>query len=228
MAASWAVVRKQFARSLIARLSPAQLRGEFRDSAWWAADSGLSYLTGQIDGPILASALGLAQAGIYQSGNRFVQAACAVAVVLSNIHIPRLAADGPGRPRIGREWRIYLEFVALGAAAGMGFVLFGPLISRFLLGPAYAEVDQLWLGFGAFVFARYLGAAMGVSLSAHSRPSIRVAAQLCGLLVLAGGFAYALPRFGLVSAPWVMAMATMVIAIIYAAAVLRFNLGKTA
>lgn len=223
--AAWLMVQQQFGRSMIELMPLANVRGHFKDAGWWAADSGLSYLCQQIDGPVLAQVLGLTAAGVYQSGNRFVQAGLAISVVLTNVHVPRLAGSAAttAQARMSREWRIFAEFVGLGALGAAALLIVGPLISRFLLGSAYAAVDQLWPGFAAFLVARYLGAALGTSLAARALPATRVAAQLCGLLVLAAGFTLVLPQYGIVAAPWIMTAGSAVIVLIYAGALFRLN-----
>jgi len=64
-----------------------------KDGWGWAADSGLSYLNGQIDGLLVVGIFGLQVAGVYQAGARFVQAGLALVLVLAGIHIPRLTAE---------------------------------------------------------------------------------------------------------------------------------------
>jgi O-antigen/teichoic acid export membrane protein len=188
-----------------------------RGSTSWAADSGLGYLSGQVDALIIPQLLGLAPAGIYQSGGRFSQAALGLAAILSNVHIPRLAGDTDDPTRVRREWRVIAEFSLVGAVFALAMLFAGPLATRYLLGPSYAEVDRLWAGFAAFLFARYSAAGVGVVLSARGRPALRVAAQLAGLLTIVIGFFVALPVLGLPAAPWIMAAGAVTTALVYAA-----------
>jgi O-antigen/teichoic acid export membrane protein len=184
-----------------------------RKSRAWAADAGLGYLSGQIDGLMVAHLLGLTAAGLYQSGGRFVQTALGLGSILSNIHIPRLASRGAASGAV--EWRMIVEFVIFGLLFGAFFVLAGPLITRFVLGSQYQAVDALWPGFAAFIAARYLAAAFGAALSASARPMLRVGGQLAGLIVIVAGFFVVLPRFGLPAGPWIMAAGAAVTAVAY-------------
>lgn len=202
-----------------------QTLGGLREAGWWAADNGMGYVASQIDGPIIAAVFGLSAAGLYQGAARFVQASLAAAVVLTNIHIPRLASAASGGPRFREEWRMFAEFTLVGAGLAVFFVVGGPYLTHFLLGDAFAKVDELWPGFAAFVFGRYVAAAFGMSLSAHAQPAMRVAAQVGGLAALAGGFWWGLPRYGLVAGPWTLAAASAVTGIIYAGAYVRLALG---
>ena len=196
--------RRLFASQPSAPFDLADIGRAIGGSLSWAADGWLTFLNSQIDGLLLVPLLGLAAAGFYQSGTRFVQAALAVAAVLSNVHIPAVAAGGRGRMS-PQEGLMVLEFVGLGAVWAVIFVLGGPLVTRFLLGPAYLPLNQLWPGFAAFVFARYAAAGFGAALAAMARPAPRVVAQLGGLGVVVAGFVFLLPAAGLVAAPWIMA-----------------------
>jgi O-antigen/teichoic acid export membrane protein len=186
-----------------------------RGSVAWAADSGLGFLSSQVDAILVANLLGLGAAGVYQSGARFVQTALSFASVLSNIHIPRLASRS-GHLDLRAEWRMAAEFVGLGAVFGVGLLLVGPLLTRFVLGEQYARVDHLWPGFAAFLVARYAAAAFGAALSAVARPGLRIVAQALGLGLILAGFAWAVTRFGLVAAPWVMTAGALITTLAYA------------
>tara|TARA_R110002020_G_scaffold10961_3_gene41567 strand:- start:7100 stop:8320 length:1221 start_codon:yes stop_codon:yes gene_type:complete len=171
--------------------------------AWsWAVDSGLSFLNGQIDGFIIVAVFGLHAAGIYQAGARFVQGALSLVAVLANIHIPRLSRMA-GR-EYGQIARMIVEFCLFGAIGWVGFWLFGPFVTQELLGPEYAAVDALWLGFGSFVCARYVTAALGVLLIVEARPNVRIVGQLVGVVVAAAGLIWIMPSLGINVAPWIM------------------------
>lgn len=174
--------------------------------AWgWAVDSGLGYLTSQIDGILVAAMFGLHSAGIYQSGSRFIQAALGLVVILAAVHIPQLAKASKETVRIGKgERRMMIEFLCAGIGLGVIFWAGGPLITRLLLGAAYKEVDSLWFSFAVFVCLRYLAAALGTSLTARGVPITRILGQLAALVVIAIGFALFVPGAGLGAVPWIM------------------------
>ncbi|MDR7115039.1 oligosaccharide flippase family protein [Caulobacter sp. BE254] len=177
------------------------IRGAFG----WAADSGLGYLTGQIDGLIVASAFGLQAAGIYQSGARFIQAALGLVTILASIHIPRMAREASiSRHLTVNERRMMLEFTGVGVVMGLGFWLGGGLITKFLLGPAYKEVNVLWPGLAVFVAIRYAAASIGAALSARGMALSRVGGQIAALVVLGLGYLAFLPKAGLEALPWLM------------------------
>jgi O-antigen/teichoic acid export membrane protein len=193
-----------------------------RQSVSWALDSGLSYVNGQVDGMVILPVLGLASAGIYQSGARFVQPALTMVAVLSNVHIAAIAAQPPSNRLSRREWRMMAEFVALGGTLALFFILGGPVIERTLLGPKYVEVNHLWLGFAAFLFMRYVAASFGASLAALGRPALRIAGQIVGTSTLLAGFLLVLPRVGLIGAPWIMMCGSAATLGVYAVGRLRW------
>jgi O-antigen/teichoic acid export membrane protein len=199
------------------RMEVRSLRGTLltmRDAQSWAVDNGLGYLNGQIDTLVVVGLLSLSSAGVYQAGSRFVQAALGFSAIFSSIHIPAIAAHGKADEVSVSEKRMMGEFVGVGCLFGVAFWLGGPFITRYLLGPHYTDVNQLWPGFGAFLFARYLAASLGAGLTAFSAPRIRVGGQVMGMATLAIGFMF-LPRFGVVAIPLIMAAGSIVTMLFY-------------
>lgn len=182
--------------------------------AWsWAVDSGMNYLNSQMDGLLIAPIFGLHAAGIYQSGSRFIQAALNMVSILANIHIPKMARASTSDT--GKIFIVLVEFAAVGAFFALVFWLGGGLITQFLLGPSYSEVDALWPGFAVFVFIRYVAAAAGAQLAALGLPKVRIAGQLLGLVSLILGFVLILPNAGYSAAPWIMSASASTICILY-------------
>jgi O-antigen/teichoic acid export membrane protein len=211
-------ILRLFPRGSIRPLAFGRTLMALKDSRTWALDSGLGYFSNQVDGLIVAHMLGLGPAGVYQAGNRFVQSTIALGMILSNIHLPRLAAKGKPHATLRTEWRMVVEFVVLAIVFAAALVIAGPWVTRYLLGPRYAEVNQLWLGFGAFLGVRLMAASFGGALSAQGRPGTRVAIQLVSLASILLGLWISLPRYGIEAAPWVMAAGGGLTALLYAAA----------
>lgn len=187
------------------RITVRSLAESGRGALPWAMDSGLGYLNGQMDVLLLPQMVGLAQAGIYFAANRFVIASLAVVAVLSNLHIPRVAAATPGPARRDASRRMLIEFTLLGLACGAAFLIGGPLITSIALGPAYAAADALWPGFALFVTARYASAGIGAALAARGLPRLRIAGQVMGLVTILAA-SWLLPSEGkAVLMPWIMA-----------------------
>lgn len=211
-----------------------RLRAEPLGSVWrsikdgwgWAADSGLSYLNGQIDGLLVVAIFGLQAAGVYQAGARFVQAGLAVVVVLSSVHIPRLAFEAQKSGLAAKLIdRVMIEFAALGGLLGAGLWLVGPILTKYLLGHAYAATNQLWAGFGVFIFVRYISAGAGVQLSARNRPVFRVIGQSLGLGVLLIIIVSAFSKIHISYVPWIMAISASATAV-FNMITLKMSAGK--
>lgn len=210
-------------------LRPESLRNVWMSvrGAWgWAVDSGLGYLTSQIDGILVAALFGLHAAGIYQSGSRFIQAALGLVVILAAVHIPKLARTSKDSVSIGKdERRMMAEFLGAGVLLAGIFWLGGPLITRFLLGAAYKEVNSLWFSFAVFVLLRYLAAALGTSLTARGVPITRIVGQLAALVVIAVGFVMFVPKAGLGVVPWIMSAGALATLLSYCVARLLISRG---
>lgn len=188
--------------------------------AWgWAADSGLCYLNGQMGSLVVLPLFGLYSAGIYQSGARFLQGALALIAVLTNVHIPRLAA----KARLGRwpiskmEVQMFIEFTALGGAIASVLWLGGPFISHYLLGSKFKEVNALWPGFAMLVLIRYMTASLGAALTSRDVPLYRVSGEVVGLLAAVIGLWLRGAGRSLTILPWVMTMDSLAVLLVYAA-----------
>jgi len=208
--------RKLFPGQPITMSGGRQILASLRGSVTWAVDNGINYLNAQIDSLVVVAVLGLTAAGIYQAGGRFVLAALAMGAVLTNVHIPALSAEAGSVRMSPRERRMILEFLGVGGLFALFFVVCGPLLTHFLLGDKFAAVNVLWPGFGAFLIARYLAAAFGAALAAQGRPALRIAGQVAGIVTISVGFWLTLPRFGLLAAPWIMALGGVATTAIYA------------
>lgn len=184
-------------------------------NAWpWAVDTGLGYLSNQIDVLFVASILGLSSAGLYQSGARFAQSAIGLSAVLFNTNVPILAAAAQFRAFSKQELRMVLEYCSWGGLFSILLYLGGPVIVGHVLGPQYGPVNALWPGMSAFVFASYLRGAAGASLTAFGSPSVRVLGQCVGLGIVGGWLAFC-PNISLPGVAWLMACGALVTAVVY-------------
>ena len=180
-------------------------RATVRSSVSWALLSNLSYINGQIDGVIIAPLLGLHDIGIYQSGAKFVSSAVTFASVVTNTQVPRIAASAARGSRTLRlEISAWIQMLLVGAFFGLAIYLCGPLITRYLIGKQYAEVNPLWLGFGFLIFFRFVSSSILVSLVALNRAKTNLFGEAATTIVSIPLLIYAVPRYGLISVPWVM------------------------
>ncbi len=175
-------------------------------SAWsWALLSNLSYINGQIDSMFIAPLLGLHATGIYQAGAKFMASAVTFAAVVLNTQVPSIAAAAAnGAPTLRLELLAWLQMIAVGFAAGLTLTLGGPLITRYLIGNQYAEVNALWLGLGVLAFCRFLSSSILVSLVALDRSKTNLIGEAATTVVSIPLMILLLPRYGLISVPWIM------------------------
>jgi O-antigen/teichoic acid export membrane protein len=182
-----------------------KLYATVRSALSWAMLSNLSYVNGQIDGALVAPLLGLHDTGIYQSGAKFVGSAITFASVITNTQVPRIAAAaGRKTNTLTLEMMAWLQMLAVGAVFSWIIYLGGPLITRYLIGAKYAEVNQLWLGFGVLTFARFVSSSILVSLVALNRATTNLIGEAATTIVTIPLMFWLVPHYGLSSVPWIM------------------------
>lgn len=213
-------IRRSFPQAVFSRQRWKTVRSSLLQSKSWAVDAGMGYINGQFDGLVVAAAFGLPAAGIYQAGGRFVQAGLSLSAVLSGIHIPRLSRSNT----VGMKWRAFSEFGLAGLGLGSCLAILGPLLTKYILGPQYAKVDQLWLGFGVFLAARYVAAGLGAILTAERRMATRIGGQVSALGIATLFIVVPWPGRQYTVMPWLMAVCALVTCAIYCAPlILRWN-----
>lgn len=194
-------------------------------TAWgWGVDNLLGYLNVQIDSLLVASLFSLHLAGVYQGGNRFLQAAFAIIIALAAIHIPGVTKAIKEKGfRISRaELLMNLEFLGIGVAGAIGLAFIAPPVTLFLLGEKYVEMGPLWSGFAVFFFVRAIAAGVGVSLVSIGVPAWRIIGQVAGLTVTLCAMLLARQHWGIDGVPWAMAAgATTTLALYVVARLLR-------
>ncbi len=176
----------------------------------WAAFTNLAMYNAQIDGFILAHFLGPQANGIYQSGARFALSAITFATVIVNTQVPRIsAAAAQGRNTLRLEAPAWLQMAAIGAFFGLGFLICGPFVTHFLLGPQFVEVDALWAGFAVLTFCRFLNSAMVVSFAGLGKAKVIAFGELACAIVATIALPMAIPALGLHAVAWVMCAASL-------------------
>jgi O-antigen/teichoic acid export membrane protein len=185
------------------------LRSTMLSTLPWAMLTNLSYVNGQIDTMMISTQLGLHDVGVYQAGVKFAMSAITFASVIVNTQVPMIvAAAARGESTLRLEAMAWLQMVGAGLATLVGLLVLGPLIARYLIGPEYSQVDELWLGFGVLALLRFVSSALLVSLVAHARMAINVAGEGTTTLVAVALLVGFVPRYGLDAVPWLMSIAT--------------------
>ena len=165
---------------------------------------GTAYLN--IDTVLLREFVSLDQIGLYQSAIRLVVVLSMFFGVVNSVLIPRLAADLIRDPRAFVETaRKSLYIVtAIGALAGLPMMVFPRHVLSLLYGASYATATAVVTIMGAVVIVRFFGAVYGIVLTVSGRQTVRAVAALLTLVVLSAADLWAIPRFGILGAAWVL------------------------
>lgn len=130
---------------------------------------------------------GAQAAGLYAAGQRLIQGVIALAPVVGNVMIPRIARQSA--VRAPDTWRLAayagLLMAGIGLTSAIPLVIFPDWIVRVVFGTEYAALAQWLPWFGAILFVRYSGAAFGTILSAVGLQTKRILGQILALCVYA-------------------------------------------
>ncbi len=154
-------VRALIPNLAIERRSFLNLFVNMRSSVWWATDSALGFLNSQIDIFLVLHMMGLSAVGVYQAGSRFAQSALSISGILTNVHVPAVAATCTEGKVNWLEWQVYFEFTAVGIVLGMVLWFGGPTIVHVFLGQQFQAVNLLWPGFRGFRSFTLFGSGRG-------------------------------------------------------------------
>jgi O-antigen/teichoic acid export membrane protein len=206
-------------------------RGIFRDglallvaSKVYAADLILSNAGNQIDVVIMAFFVDTASVGRYLAVTRLVQNAMPIVGMLATVYLPPLASlhtNGKADDYRSLAKRMNLEFFALGIVAGLCVIVFGPLGTPIVFGPAYDAVRPLWPGFGVFLMLKVPGSAFGMQLVASGQIRWRVGTQIAALAFTCGALVLLLPIYGILAGPWILSGAALICMLGYGEAAAR-------
>jgi O-antigen/teichoic acid export membrane protein len=195
-------------------------RGIFRDglallvaSKVYAVDLILSNAGNQIDVVIMAFFVDTASVGRYVVVTRLVQNALPIVGMLATVYLPPLASlhtNGKADDYRSLAKRMNLEFFALGIVAGLCVIVFGPLGTPIVFGPAYDAVRPLWPGVGVFLMLKLPASAFGMQLVASGQIRWRVGTQIAALAFTCGALVLLLPHWGILAAPWILSGAALI------------------
>lgn len=186
-----------------------------RSSSALALDSILTTASAQIDTILVSAVLGLEAAGLYQVAARIAGYVVLPIQVLAGVYMPRLAYQHHHGIDSGLELRMRSEFAVMGGAAAVFMALVMPALGPWLFGADFVVPDAVWLVFGFLVLTRFVVAAFGVALTARHAVWYRVAGQGAGMVGMVLVMPIALIAWGIVGAPLVSLVATLVTLAIY-------------
>ncbi|MDO9283974.1 MAG: oligosaccharide flippase family protein [Aquabacterium sp.] len=152
--------------------------------AWpYGVDGMLSTAWNQLDVVAVRMLFGTQAVGLYSAGQKIVLGVGALAPVVGNVMIPRLARASAQLDV--RLWRIAGKTAALLLTIGALFaipLLFWPReVATLLFGKNFADLRTLLPLFGVVLLIRFSGAAAGVLITAVGYQAKRVSAQVVAL-----------------------------------------------
>lgn len=188
----------------------------------YAIDLGLLNVYMQIDTVLIKYYLGSYAVGIYQSGAKLVQGYFALAQVLNNLYIPKIANQSGKSNDIASVFnRLLFQSIFIGT---LGYFFFSVLLIEVMprvLGSNYSELNYLYPYFGLMVFVKYLAGAFGIVLAGIGFQKVRVNASIISLIVLLLLSAALIPRYEIRGILIAIVIATLVTMAIYIAKLLK-------
>lgn len=194
---------------------PRQLQ-TLRDNFVYATDAWLSSAYQQIDVVLLELFVDLRAVGLYQAGSKFYKTMLMLSGAIRNVFIPKMASSRSQPLRFRRAWRGYVLVMALYGGLGALFLtFFAEQLTRWLFGPEYAGLAQLFPWFGLILLVRSLAAAAGGVLTVLGHQRFRVISNFASLAVLVGSALWLLPLFGVMGLMYSLIAANIAILAIY-------------
>lgn len=190
---------------------------EIKYASKWAIDSGLSFISMQIDTILVALLLGTFDAGLYQTVARFYQTSLSLIGVLVSVHVPKLSVLVADRSPVlakAQRW-VMVEFTLVGSIIGLAFWLAGPIAVPIIFGEAYRSANAMWPGMAFAVFIRMAISGLGTVLVSKNMPAARAWGQAAGILAFSAFMLSFVGKGQLALVPWAMASTSLLTLLIY-------------
>ncbi|MDD2943575.1 MAG: oligosaccharide flippase family protein [bacterium] len=153
----------------------------------YGIDGALTTAWGQLDVIVVRALYGTQAVGIYAAGQKIIQGVSALAPVVGNVMIPKLASQAKScDPRFQRT-----AFLTAGAMLGIGSLFAAPMlampeqISSFLFGNKFQGLGQLLPLFALILGLKYLAAGSGIVITSAGLQAKRVITQFVAMTVFA-------------------------------------------
>jgi O-antigen/teichoic acid export membrane protein len=152
-------------------------------------DSALVVAWNHIDVIVVRILYGDHVVGVYAAGQKIVQGACALAPIIGNVMIPRLAKEAKAEnPKLIATSRTTTRLLfGMGGLFAIPILVFSGQIGSLVFGSSFAPLSGYLFFFGLVIVFRYLAAGYGVLVTAVGLQSKRVVAQViafCFFLVV--------------------------------------------
>lgn len=183
LALAWISLRRTAPAVRGGQRSGEGLRSTFRRILPYGVDGLLTTAWSQLDVVLVRVLYGVQAAGIYVAGQKVVQGAAALAPVVGNVMIPKLARQASRAdaelPATAARTRMLMW--ATGLTFALPLLLVPDFLAALLFGPAYAQLGELFRLFGVVLMLRFVAAGYGVLVTAVGLQAKRVKAQIIGL-----------------------------------------------
>lgn len=206
-----------------ARISFSTIRSEAVQGLAFATHFIIGGIYLNVDTIILKEFVPLEDVAIYQAGMRIVVGMGLLLSVVGSVLVPRLT-----ELRLNNRRQLYIEtkrytlvVAGIGLAAFAVMSLFAPITITVLYGSAYQELNGLLWVFGVIVFLRCTGTVYGILLTLGDKQRIRAASVALTLVFICVCDAWAIPRYGIQGAAYVLVLAHVILNAIYIGAVRR-------
>lgn len=172
-------------RKVLRSFSCVKIRHELKKSFPFATDQALTNLMSNIDVIMVSYVLGVSQVGIYQAGQKLVQGYSALALVVSNLFLPKLSryyqVDSFKYRKIIKLCALVL--LALGFSGGLLFWQGEEILVAFIYGDEFKHLVDMMPAFGLLVFVRFVSGVFGLTLVSKGKQSVRVICNSFGLIM---------------------------------------------
>ncbi|PKO27657.1 MAG: hypothetical protein CVU32_02345 [Betaproteobacteria bacterium HGW-Betaproteobacteria-5] len=153
----------------------------------YGIDGALTTAWGQLDVIVVRALYGTQAVGIYAAGQKIIQGVSALAPVVGNVMIPKLARQAKsGDSRLQRT-----ALLTAGAMLGIGSLFAAPMlampeqVSSFLFGEKFQGLGQLMPFFALILALKYLAAGSGIVITSAGLQAKRVISQIAAMAVFA-------------------------------------------
>ena len=156
-----------------------------KEKSPYALDTGVVSATSNIDIVLLSATIGPAGKGIYQAGQKLSQGAGALALVISNVHLPKLAYISHNQKKFrAQATKSIITMIACGTSLSALLLINPTALISTLYGETFKQLAPLIPLFAGLVFIRYVSGALGLILTAKGKQKSRVTANLLSLTIL--------------------------------------------
>jgi O-antigen/teichoic acid export membrane protein len=185
-------------------------------------DAALSVSLSQVDIIMLNLMADKTTIGIYAAGSRLVQLLLVVPWVVTNVMVPAIAGARDADARASEFRKLAIAMIVISVGGLLILLLVAPLFTAYILGPAFAPLNALWVPFAALLLARFYEAYYGIIMTALGRMVERVIVQIMALVAIGGGSVVLVPYLSTTGLICVIGLSATVTGLFYA---MRLSIG---